>query len=121
MEAIERIEKSIGDAVVKIGGDLAAHRTSLDQLGTRLDKIEARGNRIGADPTEGGTNIFKEMVGNARVKEFRDGASRGVSFDTPASLRLIRKTLLTSLQDPLAGSPSSSTFGVRPDRLSDIF
>jgi HK97 family phage major capsid protein len=34
---------------------------------------------------------------------------------------LIRKTLLTSLQDPLPGSPSSSQFDVRPDRLPGVY
>jgi HK97 family phage major capsid protein len=121
LQPLERIELAIGEATTKIGGDLAVHKASLDGLGARLDRLEARGNRIALDPTDEGTNIFKQMAANARVQEFRSGASRGVSFDTPASLRLIRKTLLTSLQDPLAGSPSSSTFGVRPDRLSDIF
>jgi HK97 family phage major capsid protein len=118
-------------ALGTLTGEIAAFKGTMEEqsraaieaaelLARRLDRIEAKGNRLGDSPNAPLT-LFKEMAGNKRVEEFRSGASRGVSWETPASLRLIRKTLLTSLQDPLAGSPSSSTFDVRPDRLPGVY
>jgi HK97 family phage major capsid protein len=117
MEPLERIEKAIGDATTKIGADLGAHKSSLDALGARLDKIEAKGNRLG----EGGDGAAPTMIETAITKApgflaLKSGATSSGRIAVPGSLRMIRKAIFSS-QSP--GSPSSG-FAVLPERYDGV-
>jgi HK97 family phage major capsid protein len=118
--------KSLTDqvAVFKTSQETAGAKAleELGRLGIRLDKLEASGNRRQEGIDGGGqVGIFKSLIENPALKEFLAGGRERARFTTPLTLRAVRKALLTSLQDPYPGSPSSSTYPVAPNVLPNIY
>jgi HK97 family phage major capsid protein len=117
MEAIERIEKSIGDAVTKIGADLAANKGSLDALSSRLDKLEARGNRLsGGGSGEAEPLVIKAITSAPGFQALKSGANTSGRIALPGTLGAIRKQLFSTL----AGGSPNVGFTVLPQMYPGV-
>jgi HK97 family phage major capsid protein len=116
MEPLERIEKAITAATTKIGTDLSAHKTSLDELGTRLDRVEARANRLNGDGTGAPPMIVKSIFDAPGFKAMKEGATSSGRITVPGSLKMLRKALLST---QAGGSPNDG-FSVLPDRYDGM-
>lgn len=114
-KSLETHGAAIGDFRKKVDDDLGVQKGVLDTLSSRLDKIEARGNRLpgGADAP---APIIKSIFDAPGFQALKSGASSSGRIALPGSLKSIRKALLST---QAGGSPNTG-YDVLPQRYVGV-
>lgn len=118
-KALGTLTESVSVLKTELGGQVKEALDATNALGVRLDKIEARGNRIGEGPDKVQKSLGSLALEGESIKAVLEGKSLwGRAEINAADLIIVRKTGVVG--DSFGNSPSYG-FPVNQQRLPQIF